>query len=45
MDTANVSFFFRGFFETFFYSLSIKELCESSTEDGHENEFQNVAFR
>jgi len=28
-----------------FYSLSIKELCESSTEGGHENAFQNVACR
>ena len=28
-----------------YYSLSIKELCERSTEDGHENAFQNAACR
>ena len=28
-----------------FYSLSIKEICERSTEGGHENAFQNAACR
>ena len=32
LDTAHVSFFFRGFFETYFTPLVFRELCESSTE-------------
>ena len=43
LDTAHVSFFFRGFFETYFTPSIFRKLCESSTEYGHENAFQNVA--
>jgi hypothetical protein len=43
--TQHVSIFFRSFFETFFTPSVFRELWESSTEDGHENAFQNVACR